>query len=694
MKLTHYLYIIGALSIFTACDDDLTRPDAGIDDDAIALMAGISADSHDALTRSEGSSVLEETNHAKHLAFTEGTKAALQINGIWKGHSSEAVSIPTTATIGAETASDSKHNSIELSPKVYWNDFGTADPANMDPVVGNGREAGLTIYGVAVNGVTTAAEVSNWAALPWTVGSVTDGVVNQSTAGWSAKDLLISNNVKPEGPDNTYKFKEKSAGKVLEFKHAMSKITVVLKAGAGFEVEGSADRKFIKEPIVILHGFPTGGKVNIADGAFSDVGTIADVVTYRSNETWSSSGTVIRTALIFPTRDIGNIGTGDNDYILKISADDNIYYVTKDKLLAAMPADNKSMQSGVNYVLNITINKTEIKVTATIKEWIDVVAETEMPKINVTANVGSSIKNEQTLNIMDAFNLYLSDASSSTASTAYSYANTYTKPDAGADGETIWNEYEGIGSLYWPSHDTHYFMRGVIGDVQTAVNGKIPVNNTSYNYDYNSHLLVGAPVIEEGTMCGNSDHTQVDMSSGGICAREGKINLTFDYMMSQVEVRLKTNTEDGAKDAVNLIGAKVDVVDCYTKGSVDIHTKTVVDQNTKSSAYTLEHVSTEPIEYRHNTIVPQDLTNKDEEDLRFRITIFNKDDATKVDDIYYATIKSIKVKEPGDSVSKLITKWESGKHYIYTLDIRKTEVSITATITDWITVTAEENIWF
>ena len=44
-------------------------------------------------------------------------------------------------------------------------------------------------------------------------------------------------------------------------------------------------------------------------------------------------------------------------------------------------------------------------------------------------------------------------------------------------------------------------------------------------------------------------------------------------------------------------------------------------------------------------------------------------------------------------VLKNITAWEPGKRYIYNLHITKTGISVTATVTDWKTVDASEDIW-
>ena len=149
MKFTHDIYIATILAILSACSDDVTTPayTVGEADNAIVLSAGIGEGGSNVLTRAAGGyDDIDATNHGKHLAFTTGTLAALRIDGTWTGHGDGSVSQTTTATIGDETATGSKHNSLTMSPQLYWDDYGTADPANKE----TGRTTGLTIYGAAV----------------------------------------------------------------------------------------------------------------------------------------------------------------------------------------------------------------------------------------------------------------------------------------------------------------------------------------------------------------------------------------------------------------------------------------------------------------------------------------------------------------------------------------------------------------
>ena len=82
---------------------------------------------------------------------------------------------------------------------------------------------------------------------------------------------------------------------------------------------------------------------------------------------------------------------------------------------------------------------------------------------------------------------------------------------------------------------------------------------------------------------------------------------------------------------------------------------------------------------------PQASTN-----VRFKITITNANSTT---DIYYADVEPIL--ETGQSTKVAPNSaWESGYHYIYNLLLSKTEVKVSATLANWTTVTASENVWF
>ena len=257
MKHIHYLYI-GALAFLIACSSEERITTTNGNDrssDAIELSAGIVEGNARATTRAGAE---ENHDYPGHQTFSDNTKIALRVSGTWTEHtpSPEIVETTTASLNGVAEETDNKHNNLTCSPVLYWEDYGSSDIANM----GTGREEGLTIYGAAVNGVasvpsglisgtTIDGTLEKWTGLSWTLDA------NQSS-GFSAKDLLISNNISGDNGATydtdygRYLFEKRNLGKLLEFKHAMSKITVNLKAGAGFTGSGFTE----ETPVVSLTG--------------------------------------------------------------------------------------------------------------------------------------------------------------------------------------------------------------------------------------------------------------------------------------------------------------------------------------------------------------------------------------------------------------------------------------------------------
>lgn len=711
MKIKKYIYIAAAAILSSCQSEEIIRYvySVGEADNTIQLSAGIS-DGHSGVMTRAGA----EDHHASHLPFTANTQVRLRVDGTWTGHSPENISKTTTATIGAETGTDSKHNAVSFSntEKLYWDDYGTADPGNS-----TGRNKGLDIYGVAVNGVTTAPDVSNFTALSWTLDA------NQSS-GWASKDLLTSNNVKVGGIDGAYKFDERTSGKLLEFTHAMSKITIELTAGDGFPTTGvgATTVKFATTPEVTLQAYTTGqtelnwanttGTVNVTTGEVSNLGT-PKTITTKTNSITNTTYTVIKDALVMPG---SCFGTTDEAIIAKINADGNIYYVTAAKIRAAITTKygsgnekNFKTQPGINYVLKVKVNKTDIEVTATIKDWETIESEEVTPVINVDADYSSS--DNGTNPNFTKFSFYRSLNIDKDYSKDYSgNQNSYYAPEAVASGaldqSTKWTFNN---ALYWPTHSTHYHFRGVwpltsveTTDVETNPHVKdldskqvIDVKNVAYQADsYPSDLAIGMPELTDANkMCKNSDHTSVDQATNGICATAGLITLNFRYMMSQVEVVLKTSDE-GSSNRVNIgLNTVVEIVNVANEGYVKLGDREVVP-STQNETYTLDLVTGTGNECkRHSAIVPQTLIQGGAgaaTNTRFKITVTNTDGTT---DVYYADIEPILKTGTEDKVAPN-GKWESGVHYKYTLKLTKTEIKVTATITDWVTVNASEDVWF
>ena len=656
-----------------ACSDEVQGGyTVGEQDNAISLSAGVQSGSNAAESRA---------TIAGHYAFTQGTPVRLHVEGTWAGKTPELIQKNSIYTTGTE---DGDENALAYSSldHLYWDDFGTADPGNTA-----NRANGLDIYGVAVDGVATAPAVDNWdSPLSWDV--QTDGT------DVLTKDIIVSNNLSQSAtPQNRYTFDEQKAGtdpeqSRLDFKHLLSRVTFVVKAGAGF-----TDGKFAAAHVVTLTRNKSGdtnaewcyitGTVNLK-AATTTAGNVGTVVLQPIEG--GATAQVTETALIYPG---SNFGDADADVVAQVNAAQNIYYVTAKEIRAAIGGSDFTAKPGYHYIFTVTINKTDVNVTATITQWQTLNAAEASPAIVVTAEVGN--EDNKTLTLPD-FRFYYNEAATPGTGT-YPKNVTFTakadalNPEAGdkADGATHWHFYP-VGntsdpaiSLYWPDHTRHYFFRGVYPTATEVVqDGEtcVAVWNEAYGANsFPSNLMIGAPEINHGTMCDNPDHTPVDMSQSGICARTGAINLNFRYMMSRVEVELTTTTGD---DKVNInAGTKVELLNVYRTGKVYLGERNAVASD--KGEYTLDNVTGSDL-LRHSAIVPQTFA----EGLQFKITVTNENSTT---DVYYATVKDIKVE------GNYITAWKSGKHYKYTLRLKMTGIAVTATITDWTTANGDDIIW-
>lgn len=739
MKLNQLIYItLGAM--LAACSDDITTRTSGDADNAIVLRAGISEGNAGVMTRAGA-----ESNHTTpgHKTFSPNTKLALRVDGTWTGKSdcslshgsvtSAKVVQTTTATIGtplkgdAEHDTENTHNNVVFTDaeQLYWDDYGSADPNNAN----TGRTQGLTIYGAVVDGVTTAPSVSDWKALSWNVGDGSSGTLDQ-TSGWSNKDLLTSNNIQtennevPYSTDGTYKFESRAAGKLLEFTHAMTKVTVNLTAGEGFPgyETGASSAKFQQAPKVTLLQFYYTGTYNVEDKTpAATTENKADIKAWiNGGVTWTSAHTAQATALVFPgnqfTANIASDGTATSTTdILKVEADGNVYYVTAAQLVKAIAKkDNggsepstgehtKTLEQGVNYILNVKVNKTKIIVEATIKDWDEIDAEETAPVINISANYGQT-----TSAGVGSFTKTYDFFRSTTIASGYDEDNTVLGINPAARFTYDNGSYTQDKVLYWPNHDTHYFFRGVYPVIATNSTGYtsetalaistnssskevIAVENVAYTADtWPSDLAIALPRTTN-TACDAHSKTPLE---NGICATKGTITMNFEYAMSKVEVRLKSSANTTDPEYVDLNNITVEVVGGYNKGRITLEDglHDTWDDNSDKGDYTLNQLITPATGFSKTTldaIIPQTLGN----DVKFKITVTNTDGTT---DIYYAQLNKIKgkKKDADDSTKSEITEWKHGEYYIYELTVTKTQINVIATLTDWTKVIADQPIWF
>lgn len=713
-----------ALAALAACSDDVATGQftVGDDDNLVRLSTGVQSSPSTALPSRA------DVSAATHYALQTGTALNLYVEGDWAIMGGQ---ITKTPIYKADAASDGVINPISYMSGgvLYWDDFGTADPNNKDASDNLNRNKGLGILAVAIDGVTSKTDGINWESfsLNWDVS--TSSVINE----YLLQDIIVANNLYDASvttPQKRYTFDEQkeadAAEARLEFQHVLSKITFNVTPGEGFQPNSFTGLvQFYDLNITLARNKAneaennwclTNGTIDItkAEAKHDEAETKKPLTLSTISNTPTTLNpnilTTTEAAVIYPGSILGN---NDGDIVARIVADwGNIYYVTAKEIRAAIDAlvaGNTSHEHynkyetlpGYNYIFNITLNKTDIIVTATVSKWIDVNAAEETPKIVVSANVG---KEDDKTKKLTEFRFYRND-DGATEPGKYIVLADAENPATNdiADGSTEWKFYDKDAdfstaetkSLYWPDHSTHYFFRGVYPRTAEVTEGSgtssyIVVENKPYKEDeFPSNLMIGKPELDAGTMCDNPDHTPVDMSTHGICARIGKINLNFRYMMSQVEVVLNTTTGD---DKVELnADTKLEILNLMPKGNMGLgERKPVGTSYSRAESTELSQKSGTADVTFHYAIVPQYLPKPSEEKpMRFKVTIKNSNDTY---DVYYADVQPIQVSESGGA-KKTIENWLGGYHYKYTLTLKKTGISVTATITDWIPASGSDNVW-
>ena len=630
----------------------------------------------------------DESASTQYYAMKAGTQVRLKVDGTWTGKDPEAICQKTTCKTEAATTAKPANNALSFTENevLYWDDYGTGDPNNK-----TNNDNGLKVLGVAVDGMDKAPEVKDaeWESLSWPV--ITDGnnVLNS--------DIIVSNNLSTD----PYKFVKPTKDNVrnMIFVHPLSKITFNLTAADGF-TEGSVgatENKFEKDPTLWLSNATTleglgdetnnyvlaNGTVNISDGTATADETKKSKVIVGTTSKTDTKVTVIKQAIVYPGT---QLGANNNSVIAVLNADDNIYFIKAKEIHTAITkaghTDFKTLP-GYNYIINVTVKKAGIVLTASVTKWVDVEAEQAHPEINIEAHIGDK-SNDALPEGFNGFDLYLNDND---------IAKGYTKaatPTVDSMGDVTF-----ANTLYWTHHYQHYHFRGIyptsteVKADATDQHQYVEAQNDAYNASkFPCNFVLGMPEIAENTPCGSHDHANVYMDKEGICARKAAINLNFRYMMSQVEVTLESSKE-GSDNYVDLTYAEVELVNVGTEGQILLSDRSAVVTE-YADAQALHSIDSK---HYHSIIVPQ-LFQNTKGKLKFKIIVYS--DSTKTQkDVYYATVADIKVKKAGSNDTASETDaWKSGTHYVYDLMITKTEVSATASLTDWTTVEGSQEVWF
>ena len=508
----------------------------------------------------------------------------------------------------------------------------------------------------------------------------------------------------------------------LIFNHALSRLSITIKSGEGFD----ANTKFVLSNAgVQALGMNISGTLDVSTGLWADgatTGTIStkpSVVRPDATTTYAAYKTSMQ---MLPGYAFKN---GSSTNVLKFTIDDNEYYITQDLIFDALKeyaANNGlstseeskyTMEQGKNYVLTITVNKTQIaNITATLAKWEDVAAkEQELYNSYVTLSLknteGTACEN------FDLYRLGVGDGyihtSQTTGSTADDYENyvwggNYTDKATLSKADDYATSKQWKTTWFFDDNKTFYHFRTVnkntiIKENNSDTDDYFEIQDGAVD-DVDPHW--GAPLksgITEpakqykttANTTGNAHEGYTDIIYKAIGSTTDAIAIQEFHMLSEIQVIVKTKSEaeGGVKLKDGDVYTTVTLYQFARNGQVKMGNGFVTAQEpyTHSQALTqpATFFATDPTVTNAFTwrVVPQSLNRGTTKADKVAIKIQTPDN-----NLYYCIEDLSTIAPQGSSP---ITHWLPNHRYIYTFVISKKGIDqITCTVADWIDVKAAD----
>ena len=688
MKNLFYPLLMATAFVATACTNNLEDDVTPVDPNGKTPISFVAENNNQPVTRVgfEGASD-SYTEVAMHIRSNEKGGTGIRETHTLAKATHDTEKIPTSV---------SDISSLSSNHTRYWDDA-------------FGRDAQLSVFAIAVPGMPSPSNSGNsleaLLAKPED-DKVWEGAALSELVSWTvskdqskdnklaAEDLVYSNNIQgvdnDETNDKRLKFTLSDATKTdgpgtfaqgkLEFKHALSRVTVNLTKGTGFTTSSFAFTSTSGN--VSLINVPVSGELNLVDGAWDNVtpGTISGMEVQSS-----SADKFSLMAQMLPGYVINSTGTDVN--MLSFEIDKNTYYVTQAQMYAALnnaPTAEKekiafvnnsvTMQKGYNYVFNITVNKTSVVVTATLAPF-DKVTAGDINKDNSHGEI--TFKTTGTAD--DEFKLYRLEVSNNTSEANWFGTYTAADPNDVKQDNNVWKT-----GWYFENDESYYHFRAVSNNVDVK-------NSTGTEGDYfimssgTEDYHWGAPMVADISYDKDNGTGYASSISKAIRATSSTIELTKLHMMSSIHIVLRTTT---GKDAVVLKDndkkCEVKLTKFYKDGKVNLGNGLVTVTSTNLTSekeftlptdYTTENESNNTHVKLENPftlyVVPQYVKRTDD---AIGLTITTPDG-----NVY--TISDL-------SASTSTSFWEPNHEYTYTFTLTKAGVVVTCTVEAWVPVSA------
>lgn len=707
---------------------------------------------------------------ASRAGFGDSTRIVMRIGST---NGSETKYTRTTATASAQVA-DYSTVSFGNGEMRYWDDA-------------HGRNSQLSVYAVAIPDKTaesllpvdklnfTASRGSNWATEDASTSATNNCIAWEVSADQTEKvaseDLCYSNNIQTGGKNGVYQYKFSASdypafpgcnpdGSIIEktprtdglidgvmkyytetgysggkfdrghmiFRHALSRITVKLTAGDGYDPSTAFEVDHVQiNKIRLADG--TNTKLNLVDGTWSGY-TTGQTITKMEKATPQARATHHRefVAQTIPGDEIDQNSTKNR---LELVVDNNIYYITDKMLFTAfstsatddISGDKLTLRQGRNYEINVTISKKKIdNITASIIPWATVTSSNmdvnnayirlELYTPSETAIDGAYSSNPPLLFRLDdpSPDFIFSDDK-------WKHYKWYTKYDKYNSLTWDGTNRRWTTDLFFETNYASYHFRMTNEKTDNKIHlgpgSSGPFGEADY-FDIDTSdedIWWGAPMLTTATLKYDYEHT-ASVTSGtdyrspldggfsssihwGIAATESPIKFTMLHIKSQIDVVLKTTTGPDAvklKDGDNT--AIVKVVRAFNNGNVELgrgmvkNTGTTGDLalNQPTSYFKTDKVETNPYWLYY---VPQPLSNGSN---YVGIEITTPDgNIYKINRLSEITASSVsRGNGQGQTTGTAITRWLPNHHYTYTFKLTKKGITATATITKWNEVIASD----
>ncbi len=513
----------------------------------------------------------------------------------------------------------------------------------------------------------------------------------------------------------------------LVFNHALSRLTIELVEGEGFDgtKTNENDFKFATGSNITLHNMYTSGTLDIKEGTWGSTSTGEITKMAPTGTHYGANGTYV--AQMLPGYEFTD---GNATNVMSFIIDGNTYFITNDMVYDALVGkeDNQNsdygydyanskftMQQGKNYYFKITVDKKKIdNITATLVEWVDVTAK----DINIdNSHVTFSFKNPSGTTCHDIkfyrlkedLEAIYTDDSYKDNGKGYAFSGDYKSEGAA----TLSGSSPYSTNWYYDNNRTAYHFRTINSiasgtlDNPTGDNPKSYFKMTGANSMPDYHW--GAPMNSDVNLAYDVD-TDKGYSGNihyGVTSTGSNITITELHMMSNIYIKLETTT---GSDAVNLTDATVKLTHLSNEANVDMGTgyitpsSTIEDEVTMASPTTYWETSNTKTNAFTYAVIPQALVrNSGTSDSDYvGITITTSDNnqyyvIRKLSEIIISDIKQggTSYNDPDHQKDsngnyQAIARWYPNHAYTYNIKLTKKGIeAITCTVADWVKVTGE-----